>query len=47
MHEHLNFYSPASLRTLLAADPRLQFVAQGSYGETIWILARLNGAGSR
>lgn len=44
MHEHLNFYSPKSLRTLLQAEPSLALVAEGGYGETIWILARVGTA---
>ena len=41
MHEHLNFYQFSSLRRLIESE-QLSFVAEGGYGETIWILAQLN-----
>jgi hypothetical protein len=48
MHEHLNFYSPKALRTLLSVSPGLTAIAQGAYGHTIWILAQvLNDAESK
>jgi SAM-dependent methyltransferase len=44
MHEHLNFYSPKALRTLLSVKPGLTAIAEGAYGHTIWILAHLQTA---
>jgi hypothetical protein len=41
MHEHLNFYQFSSLRRLIDSEG-LTFVAEGGYGETIWILAQMN-----
>lgn len=41
MHEHLNFYTFTSLRRLIESEG-LSFVAEGRYGETIWILAKSN-----
>ncbi len=45
MHEHLNFYSAKALRTLLSVSPSLTAIAEGAYGQTIWILAQLQNAG--
>jgi len=49
MHEHLNFYSPESLRRLLLTAPGMRIVAEGGYrmagsSPTIWILAQLGAA---
>lgn len=43
MHEHLNFYQFSSLRRLIDSEG-LTFVAEGGYGETIWILAQMSAA---